>query len=343
MPFANGTRLIFAVAVVVVLPTALLVTRGRSDGHPSPTVIWIDTDPSVMPGGHEVDDGLALIQAFHSSEVLVRGISVVFGNAELREAVPIAEQIMEQFGPKNLHPYPGAARAEQLGVETPASRALASALQKEALTIVALGPMTNIATVLQQHPELEAQMIRIVAVAGRRPNQHFTTGANGIKPFKDFNFELDPKAFQALLASKIPLTLAPWELSSQVWITAADLDQLWADHAELEWLYQSAVDWLARWQERFGVLGFNPFDTLAVGIVIADGSVRCQQLPVEIRILLDDSPPAGQTADVKKPYLLVSQDFQTPRLVEYCFQVKPEFKDDLLRRLQRPKRQSEAS
>src|SRR5215472_17545401 len=124
MPLAQGRRVMFVVALVAVLPTALLVTRGNSDGLPSPTVIWIDTDPSAMPGGREVDDGLALIQAFHSSEVLVRGVSVVFGNAELGEAVPIAEKIMEQFGPKNLHPYPGAARAEQLGVDTPASRAL---------------------------------------------------------------------------------------------------------------------------------------------------------------------------------------------------------------------------
>jgi hypothetical protein len=118
----------FAVVLVVVSPTALLVTSESNDDlRSSPTVIWIDTDPSVMPGGHEVDDGLALIQAFHSSEVLVRGVSIVFGNAELREAVPIAEKIIEQFGPKNLHPYPGAVSAEQLGIETPASRALAFA------------------------------------------------------------------------------------------------------------------------------------------------------------------------------------------------------------------------
>jgi len=331
MPFANVRRLIFA-ALVVVLPTALLVTRGSSDGHPSPTVIWIDTDPSVMPGGHEVDDGLALIQAFHSSEVFVRGVSVVFGNAELREAVPIAEKIMEQFGPKNLHPYPGAARAEQLGVETPASRALASALQKEALTILALGPVTNIATVLRQHPELESRIIRIVAVAGRRPEQHFMTGATGSKPFKDLNFELDPKAFQVLLDSMIPITLAPWELSSQIWINASDLQQLMSHSSDLEWLYRAAVDWLNLWKERFGVSGFNPFDTLAVGIVTSRRFMTCELLPVGIRILPSDTAEAA-SADTTKPYLLVSRNFEGPRFVEYCFQVKSEFKDDLLSRL----------
>ena len=42
---------------------------------PTRTVVWIDTDPSVEPGGHEVDDGFALIQAFHSAELIIRGIS----------------------------------------------------------------------------------------------------------------------------------------------------------------------------------------------------------------------------------------------------------------------------
>jgi hypothetical protein len=51
--------------------------------------VWIDTDPSVARGGHEVDDGLALIQAFHSSVLAVRGVSVVFGNAPLSEGFSI--------------------------------------------------------------------------------------------------------------------------------------------------------------------------------------------------------------------------------------------------------------
>ena len=50
------------------------------------TPVWIDTDPSVARGGHEVDDGFALVQAFHSSALTVRGVSVVFGNAPLDEA-----------------------------------------------------------------------------------------------------------------------------------------------------------------------------------------------------------------------------------------------------------------
>src|SRR5215831_13815927 len=152
MPFAHGIRLLFAVALVIVLPTALLVTRGHSDGLPSPTVIWIDTDPSVMPGGHEVDDGFALVQAFHSPELRIKGISVVFGNAELEKAFRIAEVMVRRFGPAELEVLPGAAGAQQLGEETVASHTLAEALVTEPLTILALGPLTNIATVLNRHP-----------------------------------------------------------------------------------------------------------------------------------------------------------------------------------------------
>jgi len=130
----------------------------------------------------------------------------------------------------------------------------------------------------------------------------------------------------------IPITLAPWELSSQIWINASDLQQLMSHSSDLEWLYRAAVDWLNLWQERFGISGFNPFDTLAVGIVTSRRFMTCELLPVGIRILPSDTAEAA-SADTTKPYLLVSRNFEGPRFVEYCFQVKSEFKDDLLSRL----------
>src|SRR5205085_8162724 len=91
--------------------------------------VWIDTDPSVAPGGHEVDDGFALIQAFHSHEIAIRGVSVVFGNAPLQTALPIARELLRLLK-AGFEPHSGAAGASQLGEPTPASRALAAALRK---------------------------------------------------------------------------------------------------------------------------------------------------------------------------------------------------------------------
>src|ERR1700738_426920 len=128
--------------------------------------VWIDTDPSVARGGHEIDDGFALIQAFHSKEIAIRGVSVVFGNASLPTALPIAQELLRLLKPNGFEPYAGASSPAELGELTSASRALAAALRKEKLTILAIGPLTNVATVLKNNPELASRIERIVAVAG---------------------------------------------------------------------------------------------------------------------------------------------------------------------------------
>ncbi len=301
-----------------------------------PIPVWIDTDPSVAPGGREVDDGVALIQAFHSEELDIRGVSVVFGNAPLEEAFPIGQGIVQRFGPAGLEVYSGAASRDQLGQETAASRALAEAIRQGSLTVLALGPVTNVATVLKNHPELARQIPEIVAVAGRRPDQRFVTGEATSVPHRDFNFELDPDAFQVILDSGVPLTLAPWELSSKVWLRAEDLDRLAAGPPAAQWLTQPARDWLKLWADRFSVDGFNPFDTLAVGYVTSPHLIICETLPVVIRQLPDDvAIAAGPPAVPEKPYLLASPNIKSASHARYCYDTADVFKDELMARLLR--------
>ena len=73
--------------------------------------VWIDTDPSAAPGGHEVDDALALLQAFGSPELAIRGVSIVFGNADLVTASRIGRTVVKDFGPPSIHVFDGAASA----------------------------------------------------------------------------------------------------------------------------------------------------------------------------------------------------------------------------------------
>jgi len=289
--------------------------------------VWIDTDPSVQRGVHEVDDGFALLQAFHSPELRIRGISIVFGNAPLAAALPIGKEIVQRFGPAGISIYSGAAGADELGTETDASRAIAAALKSERLTILALGPATNVATVLRNHPELARRIDRIVAVAGRRPGQHFLTG-KATRPFRDFNFEMDPQAFQVILDSKVPLVLAPWEISSKVWLTREDLERLLKSNPAFEWLTTAASDWLEFWKKSFDVDGFNPFDTLAVGYAIKPKAFRCESLPAKIETLVDDTDSARG-----KPYLLAAKDIDSSFHVDYCYDAPAGFKQDLMSRL----------
>ena len=64
-----------------------------------PIPVWIDTDPAVGEPERDVDDGLALVQAFHSPELDIRGVSVVFGNAPLDRGLPIARRLVGEYGP----------------------------------------------------------------------------------------------------------------------------------------------------------------------------------------------------------------------------------------------------
>ena len=106
-------------------------------------VVWLDVDPAVLRGGNEPDDGLALLQSFHSPELEVRGVSVVFGNSAIEKGYPNGQEIVRRFGPEGLEIYKGAANRGELGVENEATRALAAALRREKLTILALGPVTD--------------------------------------------------------------------------------------------------------------------------------------------------------------------------------------------------------
>ncbi len=298
------------------------------------TPVWIDTDPSVARGGHEVDDGFALVQAFRSTALKVRGVSAVFGNAPLSEAFPIAQHLVSDFGPAGVPVFSGAASANNLGLETEASRAMAAALRREKLTILMLGPATNVATVLKNHPELGKRIVRIIAVAGRRPNQRFST-APSVKPFRDFNFELDAEGFQVLLSAGVPLVLAPWEISSKVWIREADLKLLRASNVSLGWVLDAAEDWLAFWKKNLAADGFNPFDTLAGGYARSSQGFGCKRLPVKIERQADDTVP--QENAPRKPFLIVDKSVASKTSALYCSEPPPLFAKSVLRLISFPR------
>ena len=322
-----------AIAAALLLALALVRVGAAS------TAVWIDTDPAIGEPERDVDDGVALVQAFHSPELDIRGVSVVFGNAALDRGLPIARRLVADYGPAGLGVFSGAAEAADIARETDASRALAAALRAAPLTILALGPATNVATVLSKHPELASRITRVIAVAGRRPGQRFTTGTTNKAGHRDFNFELDPHAFQVLLDAKVELVLAPFEISSKLWLKAEDLDRLAASRsAAARALAAPARDWLSLWKKLFGVDGFNPFDTLAVAYAISPAGFACEPLKARIETLPDDvTEPGVQGVKVdRKAYLLAASELPgaTAR-VTYCATAPASFKADLLERLTR--------
>jgi len=327
-----------SVAALVMLPLvgAWLTAAGCGASSPPPsdasaTAVWIDTDPALGEPERDVDDGYALVQAFKSEALDVRGVSATFGNVPLVRSWPITEDLVERFGPSGLRPWRGAAGAHERGAPTEATEALATALRSTPLTVIALGPLTNVASTLQRDPDLRERVVRVVAVAGRRPGQRFTTGTTNPRGHRDLNFELDVEAMRSILDSGVPLTLAPFELSSQVWITPEDIARLEAGPPAARALAEPSRDWVRVWQESFGVDGFNPFDTLAVDVVAHPGRIACVEGAASIEQGPDDATEArmqGTTAD-EKDYLIVREGADGRR-VTYCHTPDAGFKERLL-------------
>ena len=290
-------------------------------------VVWLDVDPAVLRGGHEPDDGLALIQSFHSPELEVRGVSIVFGNSALEQGYPNGQEIVKRFGPKGVEVYKGAASRGELGVENEATRALAAALRREKLTVLALGPVTNVATVLKNHPELASRIDELIAVAGRRPGQTFVLGEGG-RPLRDMNFEFDSEGFQILLDSGVPIVLAPFEISAKTPIPQKEIERFATVPELAAFFLEPLRDYVNWYDSHFQVRAIFPFDTLAVAYLTSPEWIRCDLLPVEIQTLPDDIQPSET-----KPYLIVSSVLETERRVNYCHTASDAFVPDLMRRL----------
>jgi inosine-uridine nucleoside N-ribohydrolase len=312
------------------LLVALMVMLPRGAAHAA-TDVWLDVDVAAGLPDRDVDDALALIQAFHSPELKVRGVSAVFGNAPLVEGLPIAREVVEKFGPAGIAVHSGAASKEELGKENEAVTAIAAALKEKPLTILALGPVTNIGTLVNLHPELHAKIQRIVMVAARRPGQKFTYPNAGGQSFRDFNFESDPEAMRAILDTKIEIVFAPWEVSSQVWITPNDLARIATYGGAGIWIEEKCRPWVKMWQERFKTPGFNPFDTLAVGWVTHPKLIETLPMTVWIEEGPDDTVPPAEAKN--KPYLLVKPQEAAGRGAVYAFRPAPQFAPLLMDRL----------
>lgn len=325
---------IYKTCLLLMIATSLSIGCARR----APQDIWLDIDPSIGIHEGEVDDGLAFIQAMHSPELNVRGVSLTFGNTGLKRTVPIAADLLLRFGPPGMTAHPGAASAGDFGRETAAVTAMAEALREGPMTILALGPMTNVGTLLRLHPESAGRIEAIVMVAARRPGQRFITGSLTSTPHRDFNFELDAEAMQEVLDSNVKLVFAPWEVSSKVWIRQADLDELAGMGESGEYLSGACQSWIERWKSRLGVDGFNPFDTLAVGYVSHPQLFETSEVGVWIETGPDDRARPGQILK-DKPYLLVDPTRTDARQAVYCHTPKAGFKVLLMQRLGEPEAQ----
>ena len=197
--------------------------------------IIIDTDPGI-------DDAVAILLALASPEELeILGIVAVAGNLPLASTERNARRVCELAGCHNIPVYAGCVRpmlrplatAERIHGETSRDRLLlpepTMALQTQhgvdflvetvraagpgAITVCALGPLTNIAMALVKAPEIAAGIHELVLMGGAC----FELG--NVTPAAEFNIYVDPHAAAIVLDSGIPITMIPLDVTHQVLTT----------------------------------------------------------------------------------------------------------------------------
>ncbi|HEY3912384.1 MAG TPA: nucleoside hydrolase [Stellaceae bacterium] len=204
--------------------------------------IIIDTDPGI-------DDAVALLLALAAPEQLeVLGIIAVAGNLPLEQTERNARQICELAGRSDLAVHPGCARPllrppataaqfhrdplrDRLHLPEPTMPLQPQhgvdflvetlrAAESGAVTLCALGPLTDIAMALVKAPDIVGRIGELVVMGGAG----FEIG--NITPAAEFNIHADPHAAEIVLGSGIPLTMIPLDVTHQVLSTPPRLAAL---------------------------------------------------------------------------------------------------------------------
>ena len=236
--------------------------------------VIIDTDPGLGEPGSDIDDGLAIALALRDPDLDVLGLTIVNGNVTLETGVDVARTLVARLGVPDLPVLAGAdapltrdmasvralfdavpgheagRRVDEL--RGPSSEVHAADWMIEQverfpgeITILAIGPMTNVALAIERSPSFATNVREFVLMAGSA-----TTYAQNITVVGDFNAYVDPEALDAVLRSGGRVRMVGLDQTSKVLLTRADAERMLASPDPFsKWVGECTnawIDYLAR-------------------------------------------------------------------------------------------------
>jgi purine nucleosidase len=233
---------LLAAAPVAALWVAL---AGGAHAQPASHPIIFDTDFGMVPQ----DDAFALMLALHSPELEILGVTTVAGNFSVEQATVDALRVLEIDGRSDIKVYRGAdmpllhekseyatTRHGEWWSDAPPKVPPGGFAKKEAeatgavqfivdtvnarpgqVTLMAIGPLTNVAMALRLEPGLAGKVKQIYIMGGAVAA--LPDGAGNVTPNAEFNFWVDPEAARMVLRSGIPIVLSPLNVSRKTAFT----------------------------------------------------------------------------------------------------------------------------
>lgn len=263
------------------------------------TSLIIDTDPGV-------DDAFAIALACASPEVNLLGVTTVFGNVGLasttrnalgvlalcgRDDVPVAAGAERPL----VHPHPHRARyahgqdglsgrartlperrtaMAEVDAVTLMLRLLDEA--SEPVTIVPIGPLTNVAALLAAHPGVRSKIARVVVMGGSIDGGNVTASA-------EFNVWSDPEAARRVLTEEgLATVLVPTDLTVRCAVDRQWLDTLAGSGQRGATLVGLTESYQEYYRKALGWDGLVIHDAVAVAEAVRPGLLRTTRFPVDV-------------------------------------------------------------
>ncbi len=243
-----------------------------------------------------VDDALALILAFNSPEIEIKAVTGVNGNVPLDQVFANIKKILSLIQPNSppliakgadrplkgnpvyAHSVHGSSGLGGAKIEVPegekwwrifpgpADELIAEIASQDPhnITLIAVGPLTNLALGMKKNPQRMKKMRDIVIMGGA-----VRTKGN-ITPYAEFNIFVDPLAAQMVFESGIPITLVPLDVTHQVFLTPSLMEERVRPIDNRLSSFVVAATAYDLMENRFprGASKFYLHDPLAVGVVL---------------------------------------------------------------------------
>ncbi|HUL33872.1 MAG TPA: nucleoside hydrolase [Candidatus Eisenbacteria bacterium] len=261
----------------------------------APRKVIIDTDPGT-------DDAMAIMLALNSPEFDVRALTVVPGNVTAAQGLDNALRMVSLANRCDITVAAGAqhplfqklitaefwhGKNGLANIELPPSKCKVDPRwapdliiqmiheNPHEITLVPIGPLTNIALALEKDPSIVPLVKEVVIMGGS------ITGGN-VNASAEANIYNDPEAAQVVFQAGWPLTMVGLDVGDKTMLTRKYIQAL-KDHPgpESDFIYKVA-DFLIALGEKYGDSGTPMYDPLAVGVAIDPTLVKAPSMHVDV-------------------------------------------------------------
>jgi inosine-uridine nucleoside N-ribohydrolase len=282
-------------ATSILISLLVLTFQTMAFAQATPRRVIIDTDPGT-------DDAMAIILALNSPEFKVEALTVVPGNVNAQQGLENALKIVSLAGRCDVmvaggaqHPLNQKLITAQFwhgknglaDVELPSSKCKADPRfgpdliiemvhkYPHEITLIPVGPLTNIALAVSKDPSIAALVENIVIMGGS------ITGGN-VNGAAEANIYNDPEAAQIVFTAGWMVTMVGSDVGERTLITRKYLAELQSSHGPQSDFIARIADFYLTRSEKSGYSGAAMYDPLAVGIALDPTLGTLKEMHVDV-------------------------------------------------------------